>query len=72
MKQLHLILLFLSAMLTSLTAQETHIIFIGNSITQGVILEDPQTTSPPAQTMAWLAAASDRPFGFTNCGVTGS
>lgn len=71
MKHTNLILLFLIAMLTSLTAQETHIIFIGNSITQGVILEDPQTTSPPAQTMAWLAAASDLPFGFTNCGVSG-
>src|SRR5690554_1474493 len=71
MKHTNLILIFLIVALTSLTAQETHIIFIGNSITQGVILEDPQTTSPPAQTMAWLAAASDLPFGFTNCGVSG-
>jgi len=71
MKQLTFLLLLLTAALTTLTAQETHIIFIGNSITQGVILDDPQTSSPPAQTMAWLTAESDRPFGFTNCGVSG-
>src|SRR5690554_6587759 len=71
MKHTNLILIFLIASLTSLTAQETHIIFIGNSITQGVILDDPQTSSPPAQAMAWLTAESDRPFGFTNCGVSG-
>lgn len=53
MKQLTFLLL-LTAALTTLTAQETHIIFIGNSITQGLILDDPQTSSPPAQTMAWL------------------
>jgi len=71
MKQLTFLLLLLTAALTTLTAQERHIIFIGNSITQGVILDDPQTSSPPAQTMAWLAAESDRRFGFNNCGVSG-
>jgi len=71
MNKLALLLLFLSAALTTLKAQETHIIFIGNSITQGVILKEPQTASPPAQTMAWLAAQDSRPFGFTNCGVSG-
>ena len=71
MKHLNLILFFLTATFTMVTAQETHIIFIGNSITQGVILEEPQTTSPPAQTMAWLAAESDHSFSFTNCGVSG-
>ena len=71
MKHLNLILFFLTATFTMVRAQETHIIFIGNSITQGVILEEPQTTSPPAQTMAWLAAESDHSFSFTNCGVSG-
>lgn len=71
MNKLTFLLLFLTAALTTLKAQETHIIFIGNSITQGVILKEPQTASPPAQTMTWLAAQSDRPFEFTNCGVSG-
>ncbi len=71
MNKLPLLLLVLSVVLTTLKAQETHIIFIGNSITQGVILKEPLTASPPAQTMAWLAAQGDRPFGFTNCGVSG-
>ena len=71
MKKLTLLLLFLTGVLTTLKAQETHIIFIGNSITQGVILKEPLTASPPAQTMAWLAAQDDRPFGFSNCGVSG-
>lgn len=71
MKHLNICLFFLIATLTSLTAQERHIIFIGNSITQGVILKEPKTSSPPAQTMAWLTTESDLPFGFTNCGVSG-
>ncbi|MBF6627785.1 MAG: alpha/beta hydrolase fold domain-containing protein [Proteiniphilum sp.] len=71
MKRFTFFFLILSVALTALTAQETHIIFIGNSITQGVILEEPHTTSPPAQTMAWLAAESDLPFSYSNCGVSG-
>ena len=71
MKQINLLLFLLSVTLTALTAQETHIIFTGNSITQGVILNNPQHSSPPAQTMAWLAEQSDLPFRHTNCGVSG-
>jgi len=71
MKFQKLVLLFLLVAFSPLTAQERHIIFIGNSITQGVILEDPKSSSPPAQTMSWLSTQSDLPFGFTNCGVSG-
>ncbi len=39
MKQLNYILLFFIATLSSLSAQASHIIFIGNSITRGVIQE---------------------------------
>ena len=58
MKHLNLFLFFLIASVTSLTAQETHIIFIGNSITQGVILKDLQA-HPAFQEFALPATKTD-------------
>ncbi|MGN8068335.1 hypothetical protein [Mucilaginibacter sp. 22184] len=34
--------------------QNINVVFIGNSITQGVQLADPATEAPPATAIAWL------------------
>lgn len=62
MRHLNLILLFLMAALTSLTAQETHIIFIGNSITQVVTRENlPKFKEYPLNTVKEKPLADEDP-----------
>lgn len=71
MKQSILVLaLFLSIALFAFS-QQLNIIFIGNSITQGVQLDDPQLQSPPAQAASWLEKQNIGTIAFRNCGVSG-
>lgn len=71
MKQISLISLLLFLFISSIKSQEYKVVFIGNSITQGVILENPQQNSPPSQTIEWLRANSEGKYEFSNCGVSG-
>ena len=52
-------------------SQRVNIVFIGNSITQGVQLSDPQRQSPPAQTASWLEKQNIGTIAIQNCGVSG-
>lgn len=63
--------LLLCCFVLSTFSQKTNIVFIGNSITQGVILEDPDNTSPPSQTIEWLRQNHEGSFAFSNKGVSG-
>lgn len=55
----------------SLSAQDLHIVFIGNSITQGVRLADAVTEAPPARAAAYLAEHLRGKVDFRNCGFSG-
>lgn len=52
-------------------AQQTNIVFIGNSITQGVILDNPLEEAPPVQAVRWLEQEVPGKIEFRNCGVSG-
>lgn len=51
---------------------ELSIVYIGNSITQGVLLEDPSHNAPPAQASLWLQKqANISAVEYSNQGVSG-
>lgn len=52
-------------------AQQTNIVFIGNSITQGVIIDNPLDEAPPVQAVRWLEEQNIGKVAFRNCGVSG-
>ena len=54
-----------------LAAQDLHIVFIGNSITQGAQLADVNTQSPPARAAAYVAEQLRGTVDFRNCGFSG-
>src|ERR1700759_2709740 len=52
--------------------QDLNIVYIGDSITQGVQLDDPATEAPPATATAWLKKQEDiGEIEFSNQGVSG-
>jgi lysophospholipase L1-like esterase len=52
--------------------QDLNIVYIGDSITQGVQLDDPATEAPPATATAWLKKQEDiGEIDFSNQGVSG-
>lgn len=70
MKRFLTLLLLLSCVSVS-ASRKLNIVFIGNSITQGAFVEEPDKGAPPAVTSAILR---DKGFDvqFVNCGVGGS
>lgn len=52
-------------------AQDLRVVFIGNSITQGVQLKDPKTEAPPAQAALFLQEQVKGEVEFRNCGRSG-
>ncbi|HEY4194182.1 MAG TPA: GDSL-type esterase/lipase family protein [Mucilaginibacter sp.] len=73
LRSLFFIVLFLTAS-TTIFAQKQNldIVYIGDSITQGVQLDDPSTEAPPATASAWLR--KQKGIGkveFSNQGVSG-
>lgn len=46
--------LCIASLASAQTRDKLNIVFIGNSITQGALLEHPETEAPPAQTAQWL------------------
>lgn len=48
------------------------VVFVGNSITQGALLDEPQNDAPPAKTASCLAATIGEAVEFRNCGVSGA
>lgn len=48
------------------------VVFIGNSITQGALLADPQQDAPPVRAASYLGAETGEPVEFRNCGVSGA
>ncbi|MEG2755286.1 MAG: GDSL-type esterase/lipase family protein [Mucinivorans sp.] len=52
--------------------QSLAIVFIGNSITQGALMQNPVQDAPPAQTAVYLQAQEGvGSVNFANCGVSG-
>lgn len=72
MKYLFSFFIFIAYCATVASAQKTNIIFIGNSITQGVILDDPDKEAPPVQAVRWLEQQIPGKIEFRNCGISGS
>ncbi len=71
--------LFLSLVLTVICSSRAvptdslHIVFVGNSITQGALLAHPAAEAPPATAAAYLGARCPAlHVDFSNCGVSGS
>ena len=52
--------------------EPVNILFIGNSITYGAGLADRGTEAPPVKCAEKVAAKSERPVFFQNCGVSGA
>lgn len=70
MKQIWVILfLVLAAM--SAAAQDVNIVYIGNSITQGVLLDNAEVSAPPAQASRYIEKQRGVKVKFRNCGVSG-
>lgn len=67
-----LIFIFIVGCATVASAQQTNIVFIGNSITQGVILDDPGEEAPPVRAVRWLEQQIPGKIEFRNCGISGS
>lgn len=60
------------AVCLSVAARDVNVVFIGNSITQGVTLADPATEAPPVHAAQYLAGENrDWDVRFRNCGVSG-
>lgn len=56
----------------NITKRPIHIIYIGNSITQGVIIEKPEENAPPVKASHYLSEQPDIEIkGFSNQGVSG-
>src|SRR3569832_956945 len=71
-KILFIILLSISTLFCFAQKKNLNIIYIGDSITQGVQLADPRTEAPPATATAWLR--KQKGLGkveFSNQGVSG-
>lgn len=52
---------------------ELNVVFIGNSITQGVLLSDPSQEAPPVKTIQWLRQQPGiNVIEFSNQGVSGA
>mgnify|MGYP002794919312 FL=1 len=52
--------------------KELNIVFIGNSITQGVLLENPEKQAPPVKCVNWLETQLDvEKISFFNAGRSG-
>lgn len=67
-------ILFLTCLCLSMCyagAQDLHVVFIGNSITQGVQLKDAKTEAPPAQAALFLQEQVKGTVEFRNCGRSG-
>lgn len=71
MKHLFSFFIFIACCATIVSAQQTNIVFIGNSITQGVILDNPLEEAPPVQAIRWLVQEISGKIEFRNCGVSG-
>ena len=68
-----LTLILLSCFAHSQKNKDLNIIYIGNSITQGALLEDPELNSPPAQSTKILIDGNVfKSVSFSNQGVSGS
>ena len=68
-----LILVLLSNLMYGKNNKDLNIIYIGNSITQGALIEAPELNSPPAQATAFLVDCDlFKSVSFSNQGVSGS
>ncbi|MCC8155592.1 MAG: GDSL-type esterase/lipase family protein [Tannerellaceae bacterium] len=78
MKKIVFLLIFLSSLSGSITGQSNHpywlnIIYIGNSITQGVQLENPRKNAPPVKASIYLHQQQEiGEVKYSNQGVSGS
>lgn len=64
--------LFLLCAVAALYAQDVHVVFIGNSITQGALLQNPKSEAPPARACHYLALRlGTDSVAMSNCGVSG-
>lgn len=73
MKYIALLLLCASlSVFAKTTKSRINIVFIGNSITQGALIQNPISDAPPAKTAAYLRLQPEiATIQFANCGVSG-
>lgn len=72
MKSIYYILIFLGCFVaTSALSQQTNIVFIGNSITDGAFMTNRDTEAPPAHAVRWMKEQQTGEIDFRNCGVSG-
>lgn len=67
------LLMLCLCMAVSVRAQQSlNVVFVGNSITQGALLEQPESEAPPVRTAAWLESQPGiAEVHFSNQGVSG-
>ena len=68
---LFFLLFFIATTVKSNAQQPVNIVYIGNSITQGVLLQDASIEAPPAQASLYLKEKLGTDVNFRNCGVSG-
>ena len=68
----YLLLLCLCASMSALAQKKLNVVFVGNSITQGALLENPMQEAPPARTGIWLGNQKGiAEVNISNQGVSG-
>ncbi|MCM1484275.1 MAG: GDSL-type esterase/lipase family protein [Muribaculaceae bacterium] len=72
MKRLIITLTALLAILAAQAAAPVRILYIGNSITMGALLKNPDKESAPARASEYVAARTGRHVDMRNCGVNGA
>ncbi|MDR2138528.1 MAG: GDSL-type esterase/lipase family protein [Tannerella sp.] len=64
--------LWLALALTAQPKRPLYVVYIGNSITEGVLIDAPERNAPPAQASRYLSEQKDIDLrGFSNQGVSG-
>lgn len=64
--------LLLGICISKLCAQDVNIVFIGNSITQGALLQNPKVEAPPVQASQYIEQVTKQPITYRNCGISGT
>lgn len=72
MKRILLLSVLLIIVTSCAAADKIGVVYIGNSITHGALLTDPDREAPPAKASQLLAEQTGTKISFRNCGVSGA
>ena len=70
MSKLFTLIAFLGLCITAYS-QDLNIVYIGNSITKGALLENREVEAPPVRASQYIQEQSGKHVTFRNCGVSG-